>query len=105
MTEFTITARAVEFAKLWGVEDLVAAVIADMKRDGADVKRPQNLMFHTTFIGPMDDNKAFVTTPSPDNKRFVIDVAVFESHGELDAGPWKGFDVQMPSGVTPEDET
>lgn len=105
MTKFTITTRAAQFAKLWGVDDLQVAVLADMEVDEVHLAKPQNMMFHTTFIGPFEDNKAFITTPLADNSGFQIDLAVYEDVDELESGPFKGYSVLMPSGVTPEDET
>ena len=105
MTKFTVTTRAAEFAKLWGVEDLSVAAMEDMERWEVDPKEPLDLMFHTFFVGPIKDNKAFVITPLRDNSGFLIDVAIFEDTGrELEKGPFKGYSVSIPSGVTPEGE-
>lgn len=106
MTKFTVTPRAMEFAKLWGVDDLPAVVLAEMELDEVQIDKPQNVFFHTTFIGPFADKKAFISTPLADNSGFLIDLAVYEDTGhDIEGGPLKGFTVSMPSGVTPEDET
>lgn len=97
---FTWTPKGKAFAERWSTPDaVIALILAEFEQYEIT---PKNLIFHSVFMGPIEEDRAFVVTKG-DNGSLLIDVAIFEESGEtLDSGPFQGMTLMMPRGS--EDE-
>jgi hypothetical protein len=101
MSEYSLafTPLATELAKR---HHTLEAVEAEIRREvdgllGSGLKSVNGLGFTTVVLGSYFDDTLphFIVSPNGDDT-LRVDSAEYEDHGELDAGPLKGFKVSIP---------
>jgi hypothetical protein len=104
--EFTPKAKA--FINLWDSSEqevknrILSELIGDYEMEFAE-----DFFFHTVFLpgGRDSESRAFVSMPKDrgDHTVIAVDVAVYESMGIMDQGPFEGKEVKMPMPASEDD--
>jgi hypothetical protein len=95
MTEYVFSDKAKAFADRWASQETVLAQVKlELFELGCD---PEDIIFHTVTVDG-DWDRAFMVIPMDidDKTVMLIDVAVMEET-VLDAGPFKGKAVKIPT--------